>query len=162
MSGRTRSVSPTSRTSCTRLPRCPPTTQRWSMWRPSYGRLSSPGTPRFTTRPGCPLRSAVRRTVTRAATTLVDDFVRAVVDGTLPPVNAWKAARSTLPGIVAHESARRGGERLPVLTSASLPMVALTGDRTWSRVRVGLTTFRQANRHPTSSLRAARPRPRCC
>ncbi|HWI00195.1 MAG TPA: Gfo/Idh/MocA family oxidoreductase [Propionibacteriaceae bacterium] len=45
---------------------------------------------------------------------LVDDFVRAVVDGSLPPVNAWKAARFTLPGIAAHESARRGGERLPV------------------------------------------------
>jgi len=45
---------------------------------------------------------------------LVDDFVRAVVTGTLPPVNAWVAARYTLPGIVAHESALRGGERLPV------------------------------------------------
>ena len=45
---------------------------------------------------------------------LADDFVRAVVDGTLPPVHAWKAARFTVPGIVAHESARRGGERLPV------------------------------------------------
>ena len=39
---------------------------------------------------------------------LVDDFVRAVVDGTLPPVNAWTAARFNLPGIVAHESALRG------------------------------------------------------
>ena len=45
---------------------------------------------------------------------LADGFVRAVVDGTLPPVHAWKAARFTVPGIVAHESARRGGERLPV------------------------------------------------
>ncbi|MFE6996602.1 Gfo/Idh/MocA family protein [Microbacterium sp. NPDC057659] len=43
---------------------------------------------------------------------LVDDFVRAVVDQTLPPVNAWQAARFTLPGVIAHESARRGGERL--------------------------------------------------
>ncbi|MFE6734677.1 Gfo/Idh/MocA family protein [Microbacterium sp. NPDC057650] len=43
---------------------------------------------------------------------LVDDFVRAVVDRTLPPVNAWQAARFTLPGVIAHESARRGGERL--------------------------------------------------
>ncbi|WP_369056036.1 Gfo/Idh/MocA family protein [Kineococcus terrestris] len=45
---------------------------------------------------------------------LADDFVRSVTDGTLPPVNAWVAARFTLPGIVAHESMRRGGERLPV------------------------------------------------
>ncbi|REJ04088.1 gfo/Idh/MocA family oxidoreductase [Microbacterium bovistercoris] len=45
---------------------------------------------------------------------LVDDFVRAVVDGTLPPVNAWQAARFTLPGVIAHESARRGGERLSI------------------------------------------------
>jgi predicted dehydrogenase len=45
---------------------------------------------------------------------LADDFVRAVIDHTLPPVNAWTSARFTVPGIVAHESARRGGERLPV------------------------------------------------
>ena len=45
---------------------------------------------------------------------LVDDFVRAVVDGTLPPVNAWTAARFNLPGIVAHESSLRAGERLAV------------------------------------------------
>lgn len=43
---------------------------------------------------------------------LVDDFVRAVNEQTLPPVNAWQAARFTLPGVIAHESARRGGERL--------------------------------------------------
>ena len=29
---------------------------------------------------------------------LVDDFVSAVETGTLPPVNAWTAARFTLPG----------------------------------------------------------------
>ena len=45
---------------------------------------------------------------------LVDDFVRAVTDQTLPPVNAWQAARFTLPGVMAHESARRGGERLMI------------------------------------------------
>ena len=45
---------------------------------------------------------------------LVDDFVTAVATGTLPPVNAWEAARYTLPGIVAHQSALRGGERLTV------------------------------------------------
>jgi predicted dehydrogenase len=45
---------------------------------------------------------------------LVDDFVRAVENGSLPTVNAWVAARFTLPGVVAHESALRGGERLPI------------------------------------------------
>ncbi|GAA4349333.1 Gfo/Idh/MocA family protein [Microbacterium rhizosphaerae] len=45
---------------------------------------------------------------------LVDDFVVAVANGTLPPVNAWEAARYTLPGIVAHRSALLGGERLPI------------------------------------------------
>jgi predicted dehydrogenase len=45
---------------------------------------------------------------------LADDFVRALTTGSLPPVNAWVAARYTLPGIVAHDSARRAGERLPI------------------------------------------------
>ncbi|WP_432542392.1 Gfo/Idh/MocA family protein [Kineococcus sp. SYSU DK002] len=45
---------------------------------------------------------------------LVDDFVRSVVDGTLAPVNAWVAARYTMPGIIAHRSAQQGGQRLPV------------------------------------------------
>jgi predicted dehydrogenase len=52
---------------------------------------------------------------------LVDDFVRAVNGRTLPPVNAWTAARFTLPGIVAHESALRGGERLPIRDFGDAP-----------------------------------------
>jgi predicted dehydrogenase len=52
---------------------------------------------------------------------LVDDFVTAVNNGTLPPVNAWVAARFTLPGIVAHESALRGGERLPIRDFGDAP-----------------------------------------
>jgi predicted dehydrogenase len=52
---------------------------------------------------------------------LVDDFVTAVNTGTLPPVNAWTAARFTLPGIVAHESARRNGERLPIRDFGDAP-----------------------------------------
>jgi len=53
---------------------------------------------------------------------LVDDFVTAVNNRTLPPVNAWVAARFTLPGIVAHESALRGGERLPIRDFGDAPM----------------------------------------
>ncbi|SDK53278.1 Predicted dehydrogenase [Glycomyces sambucus] len=45
---------------------------------------------------------------------LVHDFVTAVNGRTLPTVNAWVAARYTLPGLVAHESALRGGERLRI------------------------------------------------
>ena len=52
---------------------------------------------------------------------LVDDFVKAVNSQTLPPVNAWVAARFTLPGIVAHASALRGGERLPIRDFGDAP-----------------------------------------
>ncbi len=45
---------------------------------------------------------------------LVDDFARAVVTGELPPVHAWEAARYTVPGIVAHISSLRAGERLTI------------------------------------------------
>jgi predicted dehydrogenase len=52
---------------------------------------------------------------------LADDFVTAVNTGTLPPVNAWVAARYTLPGIVAHESAREGGARLAISDFGDAP-----------------------------------------
>jgi predicted dehydrogenase len=45
---------------------------------------------------------------------LVDDFVRACATGKIPPNNVWQAARYAIPGIVAHESAVRGGELLAV------------------------------------------------
>ena len=68
-----------------------------------------------TTRPRCPTSCAECHNGHEGSHHfLVDDFVRAVEDGTLPPVNAWTAARFTLPGVIAHESARRGGERLAV------------------------------------------------
>ncbi len=43
---------------------------------------------------------------------LVDDFVKACVARKHPPVNVWTAVRCTAPGIVAHDSAVRGGELL--------------------------------------------------
>ena len=43
---------------------------------------------------------------------LVDDFVRSVVTGKLPPINPWVAAQYTLPGIYAHKSAMMGGVTL--------------------------------------------------
>ena len=45
---------------------------------------------------------------------LVDDFVRACHEGTQPPNHVWNAAAYTVPGIVAHESALRGGELLDI------------------------------------------------
>ncbi|WP_227995955.1 Gfo/Idh/MocA family protein [Glycomyces albidus] len=55
---------------------------------------------------------------------LVHDFVTAVNEQRLPSVNAWVAARYTLPGIVAHESALRGGERLRIDDFGDAPGVA--------------------------------------
>lgn len=45
---------------------------------------------------------------------LVDDFVKACTTGKLPPNHVWAAARYCVPGIIAHESAKREGERLAV------------------------------------------------
>ena len=45
---------------------------------------------------------------------LVDDFVRAVVTGKLPPVTPWMSAIYTLTGIYAHESAMQGGKTLRI------------------------------------------------
>ena len=52
---------------------------------------------------------------------LADDFLRACETGTLPPNHAWQAARYCVPGIVAHESARREGERLDIPDLGSPP-----------------------------------------
>jgi predicted dehydrogenase len=54
-------------------------------------------------------------------TFLVDDFVRAVVTGKLPPNNVWDAALCMIPGVVAHESAMQGGKVLPVPYVGSAP-----------------------------------------
>jgi len=45
---------------------------------------------------------------------LVDDFVRSVVQSKLAPNHVWAAARYTVAGIVAHESAKREGELLKI------------------------------------------------
>ena len=42
---------------------------------------------------------------------LVDGLARAVETSTRPPINARTAARFTVPGIIAHQSALRGGAR---------------------------------------------------
>ena len=45
---------------------------------------------------------------------LINDFCTAVYNGTLPTVNAWVAARYTVPGLVAYESIKQGGVTLDV------------------------------------------------
>ena len=45
---------------------------------------------------------------------LVQDFVESLETSKLPPNNVWFAARLNAPGIVAHESSRRGGELLEI------------------------------------------------
>ena len=45
---------------------------------------------------------------------LVHDFVTACVTGRTPPNNVWAAARYLLPGLIAHESALKGGELMDV------------------------------------------------
>ena len=45
---------------------------------------------------------------------LIDDFCTAVAQKKLPYVNAWRAARFTIPGLIAHESALRGGVPLDI------------------------------------------------
>ena len=45
---------------------------------------------------------------------LVDDFVRAAMTGKLPPCNAWASARWMIPGLMAHESALKGGALLDI------------------------------------------------
>ena len=52
---------------------------------------------------------------------LVDDFVRAATTGKLPPNNAWDAARYMIPGLIAHQSALKGGELLDIPDFGSAP-----------------------------------------
>ncbi|MGI5899933.1 MAG: Gfo/Idh/MocA family protein [Christensenellales bacterium] len=52
---------------------------------------------------------------------LVDDFMKALENDWMPPNNAWDSARYVLPGLIAHESAVRGGELLSVPDMGSPP-----------------------------------------
>ena len=45
---------------------------------------------------------------------MIDDFCRAYETGKLSPTNIWTAARFNIPGLVAHESALRGGVAMDV------------------------------------------------
>lgn len=45
---------------------------------------------------------------------LADDFVQSTLQGKLAPTHVWNATRYCLPGIIAHESSLRSGERLTI------------------------------------------------
>lgn len=45
---------------------------------------------------------------------MVDDFIAAVVNDTAPPFDEARSMDFCLPGVMAHESAKRGGERLQI------------------------------------------------
>ena len=45
---------------------------------------------------------------------LVDDFVKAVTTNMLPPNHVWASARYCIPGLVAHQSAKRDGEMMDI------------------------------------------------
>lgn len=54
-------------------------------------------------------------------TFLTHEFVRAIVEDRHPTVNIWEAIAYTLPGIVAHQSALRGGETLKIRDYGQAP-----------------------------------------
>lgn len=45
---------------------------------------------------------------------MIRDFLKAVANGTRPPIDAVKAADMTIPGLIAHQSAMQGGKWLDV------------------------------------------------
>mgnify|MGYP004566235197 CR=1 FL=1 len=51
----------------------------------------------------------------------VDDFVRAVVSGKIPPINAWNSAIYTITGILAHESAMNGSKIMKLPDIGEIP-----------------------------------------
>lgn len=65
---------------------------------------------------------------------MCNEFVRACALGEPPPNNVWMAARYTVPGIVAHESAMRGGELLQIPDFGDPPTAAIeqAPPTTWS------------------------------
>jgi len=53
---------------------------------------------------------------------LIDDFCTAAYNNTLPTVNAWQAARFTVPGIVAYESLKQEGTPMDVPDFGDAPV----------------------------------------
>jgi len=47
-------------------------------------------------------------------TFLVHEFISAIIENRHPAVNVWEAIAYTLPGLIAHQSALKGGELLKI------------------------------------------------
>lgn len=71
---------------------------------------------------------------------LVDDFVRAVVSGKLPPNNAWDSARYMIPGLIAHESALRGGVLLDIPDFGDAPA-------DWEKLTYEVKDYYETSKH---------------
>ena len=54
-------------------------------------------------------------------TFITHEFVRAILEDRHPSVNVWEAIAYTVPGIVAHQSALRGGEPMKIKDYGSAP-----------------------------------------
>lgn len=54
-------------------------------------------------------------------TFLTHEFVRAIVENRHPAVNVWEAVAYTLPGLVAHQSALKGGEPMKIRDYGEAP-----------------------------------------
>jgi hypothetical protein len=54
-------------------------------------------------------------------TFLTHEFISAIQEDRQPAVNVWEAIAYTLPGIVAHKSALRGGEVLKIKDYGTAP-----------------------------------------
>ena len=52
---------------------------------------------------------------------LIDDFCRAFETGKLSPTNIWQVARWNIPGLLAHESALKGGKPIDVIDLGNPP-----------------------------------------
>jgi predicted dehydrogenase len=52
---------------------------------------------------------------------LVNDFITALHNRTLPPCHAWNSARWNIPGLVAHESAKLDGVKLAIPDCGDVP-----------------------------------------
>ena len=52
---------------------------------------------------------------------LIDDFCTAAYTGKMPVLNAWFAARTNIPGLIAIESARQGGVPMDVPDCGDAP-----------------------------------------
>ena len=81
---------------------------------------------------------------------LVHDFVTACISGKLPPNNVWDAARYLIPGLIAHESALKGGQLMEVPDFGDAPcgMEPVGGMMNWQSQFGRMFAVRRTMNHP--------------